>query len=226
MADHYQSRKWFILIFLGLLVWSGCTDSARVERDDFLIRIDGKEITSEMFYDALEIAKTAYPYNTLQNEETVKAIKTRLLKQLTEELILAKRAEELGITVSPAELDEAVDTVREDYPEGAFEAALLENAISLPVWKKRLRIRLLMEKLIEKELVETVTITPEEIMAYYQQRYPDEKIRQERLATVDREVIKHLRREKAQERYPEWIDGIQQQYRVELNSEKWQEILD
>ncbi|MFO8047564.1 MAG: SurA N-terminal domain-containing protein [Desulfosudaceae bacterium] len=227
MADWHLRTQWPALVILALVVMisSGCGGSADKDRDDFLIRVDGQEVSEQAFYDALEIAKTAYPYDVLRDETTLKTVKTRLLKQLTEELILTRRAEELGITVTDEELEEAVSAVKNDYPEDAFEEALLENAISLPVWKKRLRIRLLMEKLIEKELVEKVILTPDEIMEYYEKRYPDPKVRQRRLEAADPAVVKHLRREEAQKKYPEWINGIQEQYRVELNSEKWEEIL-
>ncbi|MDY6824827.1 MAG: SurA N-terminal domain-containing protein [Thermodesulfobacteriota bacterium] len=200
----------------------GCSELGDNTHDYYLLRIDGKVITENDFEDALEIVKTGYPYEALQNEETLKHIKTRLLKQMTEELILAKRAEELGIEVTDAELEEAVANIKSDYPEGAFKETLFENAVSMNVWKKRFRMRLLMEKVIERELINKVNVSTDEAKQYYQQHYKKSKKENE---MPDAGIMKRLRREKAQEAYAGWIKRIQNQYEVELNNEKWKEIL-
>ncbi|MDY6903198.1 MAG: SurA N-terminal domain-containing protein [Thermodesulfobacteriota bacterium] len=213
----------FGLSLLIVLLAFGCSNLGDNTREHYLLRIDGKVITENDFEDALEIVKTGYPYEALQDVETLKRIKTRLLKQLTEELILAKKAEELGIEVTDAELEAAVANIKQDYPEGAFEETLFENAVSLNVWKKRLRMRLLMEKVIEQELIDKVDVTAEEAREYYQQHYNKQ---QPEDAPVDAGLMKQLRREKAQNAYPGWIKKVQHHYKVELNSEKWKLILE
>lgn len=216
----YSGFGIFLLVFLLACGCSGLSDNSE---DHYLLRIDGKVITENDFEDALEIVKTGYPYEALQNPETLKHVKTRLLKQLTEELILSKKAEELGIEVTDAELDGAVAEIKADYPEGAFEETLFENAVSLNVWKKRLRMRLLMEKVIDQELIDKVDIDPEEAKQYYHKHYSETRDGE---AETDTGLMKQLRREKAQEAYPGWIKKIQHHYRVELNSEKWKLILE
>lgn len=209
-----------------LTLLAGCGQAGdRQKNDAYLIRIDDKKVTSESFKDALEIAKTAYPYKTLQDEQTLKTIKTRLLKQMTEELILMKKAEELGITVSGPELEKAIASVKEDYPGKQFKKALMENAISSEVWKERIRIRLLIEKLVEKKLVKEVNITSREIKNYINEHYSASERKQLKPDMIDSTVVKRIRHEKAQEKYPQWIDSIQKQYQVELNTKKWKKIL-
>lgn len=213
----------FGVLVMVVCLLTGCTELEENARNHYLLRIDGKIITENDFEDALEIVKTGYPYEALQDGETLKRIKIRLLKQLTEELILAKRAEELGIAVTEAELEKAVADIKADYPEGAFEETLFENAVSLNIWKKRLRMRLLMEKVIERELIDKVVVTTEEAKKYYQRHYDTNP---QNDAAVDAGLMKRLRREKAQNAYPEWIKNIQGQYKVELNSEQWKTILE
>ncbi len=219
-----HKNKWVLMVMLVLL--AGCGQAGdRQGNNAYLIRIGDKQVTSESFKDALEIAKTAYPYKTLQNEQTVKAIKTRLLKQMTEELILMKKAEELGITVSEAELEKAIASVKEDYPGKQFKKALMENAISPEVWKDRMKIRLLIEKLIEKKLVKQVNITSREIQNYINEHYSESERKQLKPEMIDSTVIKQIRHKKAQKKYPQWINSIQKQYQVELNTKKWKKIL-
>jgi len=205
----------FIALCLG-----GCDSTGKTQRQSFLLRIDDLAVTQTDFYNALEITKTAYPFEALQNPEVMAKVKARLLKQLTEELILARRAQDMGIAVSDAELEKAVAHITEDYPEEVFEQTLLENAITLDVWKARLKAGMLMEKVIERELMEKMVITPEEASAYYREH------RQEKQeAEGDVALLKRLRREKAQRAYVDWMKALQQQYHIELNQDLWKEIL-
>ncbi|ABW67510.1 SurA N-terminal domain-containing protein [Desulfosudis oleivorans] len=202
------------------LCFGGCDSTGKTQRQSFLLRIDEMVVTRTDFYNALEIAKTAYPFEALQNPEVMAKVKARLLKQLTEELILARRAQDLGIAVSDAELEKAVAHITEDYPEGVFEQTLLENAIPFDVWKARLKAGMLMEKVIERELMEKMVITPEEASAYYREHHQEEQE-----AEGDVALLKRLRREKAQKAYVDWMKALQQQYHIELNQDLWKEIL-
>ncbi|MDY6830853.1 MAG: SurA N-terminal domain-containing protein [Thermodesulfobacteriota bacterium] len=204
--------------FLALCL-GGCDSAGKTQRQSFLLRIDEMAVTRTDFYNALEIAKTAYPFESLQNPEVMAKVKARLLKQLTEELILARRAQDLGIAVSDAELEQAVAHITGDYPEGVFEQTLLENAIPFDVWKARLKAGMLMEKVIERELMEKMVITPEEAGDYYREHRQEEQE-----AEGDVALLKRLRREKAQKAYVDWMKGLQQQYHIELNRDLWKEI--
>ena len=90
---------------------------------------------------------------------------------MIEEMILQKRAEELNIEISDAEVEKAIADIKRDYPEGVFEQTFLEHAVSYNSWKKGLKIRLLMKKVVAKELEEQITITPEDISKYYREHY-------------------------------------------------------
>lgn len=210
------------LILLALA--SGCGGPSQRTGGDFLVRIDQLVVTEADFNNTLEIVKSAYSYEALQDPEVLAKIKARLLKQLTEELILARRAQEIGITVSDEELNKAVSNVTEDYPEGAFEQSLLENAIPFDTWKMRLKTGLLTEKVIERELLEKVVISPEEAAAYYRKYQPEEENTSSSTTAANVDLLKRLRREKAQEAYVDWIKELQQRYDIELNQPLWEEL--
>jgi hypothetical protein len=86
---------------------------------------------------------------------------------MTEELVIDRRAGELGIQLDDAELEAAIQEIKKDYPEDEFEQMLLESAIPFSLWKDRLRVRLLMEKVVDRELVQPVEITTQDIEDYY-----------------------------------------------------------
>jgi hypothetical protein len=66
-----------------------------------------------------------------------------------------------------AELETAIQEIKADYPEDEFEQMLLESAIPFSLWKDRLRVRLLMEKVVDRELLQPVEITTQDIEDYY-----------------------------------------------------------
>ncbi len=58
--------------------------------------------------------------------------------------------------------------LRERLPEGEFEETLLESAVSYDTWENRLKIRLIIEKVIDHELKAKATISSEDISEFYE----------------------------------------------------------
>jgi len=207
----------------------GCQKSTSGNDEEYLIRIGDRAVTMFDFNKALELSKTAYPHNDIQSREASRYIRIQLLNQLTEELVLLTRAAELNLHVSDAELEAAIAEIRKDYPEDAFEQTFLENAVSFDSWKKRLEIRLLMEKVVAKELESRVTITPEEVAEYYKENYQNGESAGEYGTDpedINALIISSLRREKAEEIYKEWIKETQKLYKIEVNHELWDKVVD
>jgi hypothetical protein len=224
-----------VIILMGLigaiLFIVGCADSGSEPSDEYLIRVGDTIMTVVDFNRAFELAKTAYPHNALKDPIILKTLKFRLLSQLTEEVMLLERAKEMNITVSEAEVEEAIADIKKDYPEGVFEETLLEQAISYSAWKEGMKIRLLKEKVITKELEEHVTITAGDISNYIEnQNKPDdsesglETELKEGTEDINAMIIKHLRRKKSEEAYHAWIKKLQEKYIIEINKEKWKKI--
>lgn len=214
-----------VIVMPAIFFVSGCTGNQEKGSNNYLLKIGDQTITRTDYEEALEIAKTAYPYEALRDAETIQGIKTRLLKQLMEELIITTRAQETGLIVSAAELDAAITAIKADYPEGAFEETLFENAVSFAVWKKRLAARLLVEKVIRKELMEKVEVTPAAVRAYYEENQNDASDLNPLDSRNNVMVVKRLRRAEARKQYPEWIRQLQSEYRVELNTQMWERLL-
>jgi parvulin-like peptidyl-prolyl isomerase len=82
-------------------------------------------------------------------------------------MIVLRRAEELGLRVSPGEVQEAVDTVEGDYDEESFQHMFMKQAISLEAWKERVRRQLLVENVLNQDINVLITVTPDEIRQYY-----------------------------------------------------------
>jgi len=213
-------------VFL-LLLLAACGPREAEPENQVLIRVRDRVVTVLDFTKAFEIAETAYSNNIRQQSEELRKAKLRLLNQMTVEMILLERAEELGVNITDAQLAQAVNEIKSDYPEGQFEETLLEFAISYDSWESRLKARLIMEAVIEKELKDRISITPEDIADYYQKNYPGRDANPESAEPtedINEVIVKNLRREKAEEAYQSWIKELKDKYVVEINSEQLERI--
>jgi hypothetical protein len=142
-------------------------------------------------------------------------------------MILLERAHEIGISVTDIELERAVAALKSDYPAGEFEKTLLEFAVSYETWENRLKTRLIMDKVIEKDLENQVTITPEDIAEYYKKNFQSKKGESESTPAsgdINEIIVKQLRREKAEESYKTWIEELKAKYEIEISGEQWEKI--
>ncbi len=215
-----------VLLLVFLFLW-GCEKKDPDLGKEVLIRVDDRTMTVLDFNDAFEIAQIAYEDNIKEQPEELKKAQVRLLNQLTIEMILLERAEELGIGVTDAELEEAVSAIKGDYPEGEFEKTLLEFAVSYESWRNRLKNRLIRDKVIEEELKNRIAITPEDIAEFYKKNYEgkeQETAQEQNSEDINETIVKQLRRQKAEESYSSWIEELKGQYKIEINRDQWEKI--
>jgi FKBP-type peptidyl-prolyl cis-trans isomerase (trigger factor) len=225
--------RWLAKIFhligslLMIIALAGCSDSEPDIENEYLIRIGNRIVTVLDFKEAFEITKAAYPHDIRNNREEIQKAQLRLLNQMTIELIVLERAKAQGIVISDAEVEQAVAEIKSDYPEGVFEETLLEFAVSYKTWEDRLRTRLIMEKVIDKELKDQIVITPEDVASYYEQNYKDQKQDfdiSKNSNDINEAIIEILRRKKVEDAYDPWLRELKSHYKIEINSAQWENI--
>ncbi|MGE4193211.1 MAG: peptidylprolyl isomerase [Pseudodesulfovibrio sp.] len=84
--------------------------------------------------------------------------------------------QELGrrdLAVTDEELREAEETVRKDYPEGAFDQVLVEEYIDLKAWRRQLRYYLAQKKFFHQVLRAQIKIDYKEAEKYYRDHISD-----------------------------------------------------
>ncbi|MBW1752078.1 MAG: SurA N-terminal domain-containing protein [Deltaproteobacteria bacterium] len=207
-------------VSLMVLILAACANPDSVDEKEYVIRVGDSLLTVFDFNKAFETAKTAYPHNVMQDPVALRETRLRLLNQLTEQMLIMERAKELGIETSEMEVEKTISDIKKDYPEDAFEQTLLEFAVPYNVWEEGLRKRLLIEKVVNVELSEKITITPEEISKYYEGYYKGDGLTsdlKDRSKNIDEIIITNLRRKKLEEAYKSWIKKLQKKYTIEIN---------
>ena len=114
------------------------------------------------------------------------------------------------------------------YASDEFKKNFLENAVPYNFWRNGIRKRLIMERVIEKDLGERITIIPENIIKYYEgynegrNENSDSTIGPD---DINKKIIKHLRREKSEKMYGPWLGDLKKKYNIKVNMTEWNKII-
>ena len=218
----------------------GCSDVEHKQKDEYFIKVGSRTITVADFNKAFEIAKNAYSQNRIQQPDIAREARLRLIQQMTEEMILLQRAEELGITVTDSQVDKALSDIKKDYPDNVFQETLLEYAVPYQSFREGLKTRLIMEKVITQELGDKIVVTNDDISKYYEEHFkdddtvPDEAhikdnntspdVKMESKKLNNDIIIKILRKEKMEKAYAAWIKQLKNKFAVEINKEAFKKM--
>jgi hypothetical protein len=210
-------------MILGLMI-SGCPDTQKEAAQNCLIRVNDRCMTVDEFENRFNRMNA----DAMEEQPGDQGeFRRYLLNQMIEEYILLERAKELNLNVTAEELNRAVEEIKADYPEGTFKTVLLEQAVSLTQWKKELKARMLMEKVIHQELDPRITVSQAEIADYYEKHYlasegqtEDSPLNED----LSRTLFDLVRNEKREKFYRTWIANLQHRYQIHINAAAWKRM--
>jgi len=99
--------------------------------------------------------------------EEYEALKRDLLNQLIEEELILLEAERLGVDVTDGEVSEEISAIKAEHVGGSFKGMIRTSYGSTEAWRKAVRRKLLLKKTIERAVGSAVSVTDEEVRAYY-----------------------------------------------------------
>ncbi|MDJ0720441.1 MAG: SurA N-terminal domain-containing protein [Desulfobacterales bacterium] len=217
-----------LLLWLSLPL-QGCQQQP-APRPLVLMKTGEQVITVDEYRRDLNIYRMATGAGAGDDPAAEHEIQLRFAQQLADQLVLLAHARALGIEITDRELDEELQALQRDYPDDVFEQLLLENAITLEEWRTTLRIRLTIERLIQKELETNSRISEDDVaqfMTGLQDSDPNTGAEAESDSAVpsDKAIVDQLRRTKMENAYDEWIAALKVKYPVEINQKVLKEIL-
>ncbi|MBW2107957.1 MAG: peptidyl-prolyl cis-trans isomerase [Deltaproteobacteria bacterium] len=160
------------VVALCCLVLCGCsggTDQALQTRE--VIRVDDLVLTLRQFNDFFEPVRMGYLGEAAPDDEGLRAARARFLLEQLDEMVILRRAQELGLGVTPEELEAGLNEFKRDYDENSLHDMFMRQAISPETWKERTRRQLLVQKVVDRDLGATMVVSPEEIEQYYNAHY-------------------------------------------------------
>ena len=84
-----------------------------------------------------------------------------------------------------------------------------------------------MDKVVEAELKNRISISPEDISQYYKKNFEGKEIEPDSSQSsedINEAIVKQLRHEKAERAYKTWIEELKTKYPININSEQWDKI--
>ena len=139
--------------------------------------VNGQKITVDEITADLERFEESPEFERLAQQGDSQALKRQVEQQiLSQEIrraVLQPRAEEFGIEITDADVQERMDQIKQDFPsEGAFQEALKEQGLTLEQLTELVRDNLLEERL-RAEVTEGTGPSEEELTAYYEENEAD-----------------------------------------------------
>lgn len=188
-----------LLCLCGLV--AGCSSEPVVEALPALIVINDQEITKADFLVEFE--------QSLQKDQQLSGIEREELQrsflvQLIDRELIHGEARRLNIALTDADVEAALQGYREDYPGSSFEEMLVERGLTLEAWREELKESLIMEKLLEQAVYSMVSVSDEEVAAYFKANRDQfdrpEQVRARQIVVADeaegQEVLGILRQER------------------------------
>ena len=216
------------VFFVVLLVFGGgCQQETVVNDTTVLMAVGQREVRLDEFQRSYRVFRSAYGEGGYDDPVVERASKIRFLQQMADQLVLMAYAHDIGVAISDDDLNKAIEEIRSDYPDELFDQMLLENAINFEHWKESLRVRLVIDQLVQKELSRNIQITEEDIANYYQNntvdRIPPDTDAAEKEA--DQRLVQQLRHQKAEQAFGPWIEALRVKYPVTIDEEAVSRII-
>lgn len=217
-----------VIFVIPLVCGLGCQREPGVEDTSVLMTVGQRELRQDEFMRAYRVFKTAYGTDPEDDPALDRASKLRFIQQMAEQMVLLAHAQAIGVAVSAEALNQAVDDIRGDYPDGLFEQMLLENAVNFEDWKDALRVRLTIDKLVQQELASGIEITEEDIAEHYARHAsepPPSTAAKEAAEPIDQILVQQIRREKTELAYTPWIERLKADYPVKIDEAVVKQII-
>jgi len=129
-------------------------------------------------------------------------LQEEVLDRLIEEKLMLQRAGKLSLAVGEAELAARIEEIKRDYnSDEQFGQQFGEEKIDYAAWKKALRKRILLEKLVAAEVNAAVSVTEDEAERHYRANrgayITERRVRAAQIVVPDRDraeaVLKRLK---------------------------------
>lgn len=172
MIPHHKVLRCLLLALAlcATLAAAGCNDSEAPAKAEYgtVATVNGRGISLQHLQAKHDFNHLSWSTSAMPSADDLQRQYGTALTELIIAELMEQELEKRDLAVSDKELKAAEDEVRADYPEGEFERSLVEDYIDIDIWRAFLRHRLSMLKFINSVLRSEITISPEDMEAYYQ----------------------------------------------------------
>ncbi len=163
-ASRPTSRRLRLTAILGF-VTLGLLASCDSGGGDTMAKVNGHKILKtdvEKYFQNQTASAEQQPTG-----EQAASLRLSILRELIDNEIIMRRAEKLGLLATDEEVDRKLNEVKSPYTQEQFDQRLKDKKITLDDFKRDIRRSLTVDKVINKEITSKVSVTDQDITAYY-----------------------------------------------------------
>ena len=157
---------WILVLILLLVVACRGQEASRSTASP-VATVNGEPIGSEEFQKRLEKERALVTSEAALSQEQMTSLKEEALNRLIDEKVMLQRAGQLALAVSDAEIEVRIGEIKKDYGADGFNALFGDGGIDYPVWRKSLQQRMLLEKVITRDVNAKVDVSDREAELYF-----------------------------------------------------------
>lgn len=159
----------FVFIFsTAVFFFPGC-GLVEQEENKVVIVVGSRQITADELKKDMELIGAGM--NVIEKHRD--QYRSQLAEQLIYHYLIMEYGKEKGIAIPERELQSALNDIKREYGEDAFQEALLREYVDFDQWKDQFGEQLLVNKILEKVSENIVSPTYREIEQYFENN-PDE----------------------------------------------------
>jgi peptidyl-prolyl cis-trans isomerase C len=161
--------KGVVILFLVILTLAACggKEKPSIPPPSPVAVVNGASILQTEFEKALAAEMVLAKGEKSLTPEEIDSLKEAVLDNLIREKIMFQRARELSLGVNEVELAGRIDEIKKDYGAEKFGELFGDGRIDYGAWKEALRMRLLFEKLIARDVNAGIQVTDEEAERFF-----------------------------------------------------------
>ena len=160
--------KYIWLSFLALVIFCGegrCEEVSKV-----IARVNDEVITSKDLDAYLKVIQ--YQNSSLEKTSPLwqsrKEMKERVIWSLIEDKLILLKAKQEKIDVPQDWVEQRLNRIISSFPSyKEFEQSLIKEGLTLNLMREKIREQFLIRKVIEKNVISKINITPRQITDYY-----------------------------------------------------------
>lgn len=158
---HFAIFLFLLVIFLFL---TGC-QRGKADSKKIIVSFDNQTITLGEFNSLYK--DTIANFGIKDNKEQLNNLKRDLLNQFIEKRLILHEAQAKNILIGDAELNDAVEKIKADYPKERFDEILKAESLTYDKWKDRIREDLIIKKALTTIVDSQINIPDAELKKYY-----------------------------------------------------------
>ncbi len=159
---NYKVILFVALVSIGLVIPACSTDAGRL-----VATVNGRPIYSSDVSRALAQEKGKYDDMLTAGKASNRELARLALDMLIQEALLLDRAQELNISAGPEELEREFELHFGTTKRSAVEEILRGHGADVDFWMRTQKNKLTIRKLINREVIEKIPVTEQEIRSYY-----------------------------------------------------------